>query len=169
MRPKASDLTQSRLRSLLRYEPETGVFTWRKGRKFRVRDGAVAGYVTGGYRRIQVDGEEYLAHRLAWLYMTGAWPSDQVDHINGCRGDNQWRNLREATNVENSRNVGLFASNTSGISGVHYCKTSRRWIVRIGVHPNRINLGRYKDFFEACCARKSAEYRHFGEFARDAA
>lgn len=101
-------LTQARLRELLDYDPFTGIFTWRvnlRGRGGAVKVGKVAGsYDTKGKLQIKVDGTLYFAHRLAFLWVTGEWPMDQVDHINRDCKDNRWWNLREASNVENCRN-----------------------------------------------------------------
>jgi hypothetical protein len=100
------ELTQDRLRELLDYDPDTGIFTWmvnRRGGKAAV--GVVAGSRnTDNYVSITVDGEEYLAHRLAFLYMTGAFPPKQVDHINTAKSDNRWCNLRACTSKEQMDN-----------------------------------------------------------------
>lgn len=99
------ELTQARLKEKLHYDPESGIFRW-------VHSGTEAGYIhTKGYRRIRVDYNLYYAHRLAFLYMTGKLPSEQVDHVNGTRSDNSWSNLRNATPEQNSLN-------RKGVSGV---------------------------------------------------
>lgn len=97
-------MDQLRLKSLLRYEPDTGHFFW-----IETRGPAKAGNLAGspcnkGYIVIGVGGRVYKAHRLAWLYMTGGWPLAQIDHINQQKGDNRWANLREATNQQNCCN-----------------------------------------------------------------
>jgi hypothetical protein len=80
------------LRELLSYDPKTGMFTWRIRSARRVHIGDVAGGVNGrGYLTIRVDGRQYLAHRLAFLHMTGSWPKkEHIDHINMDRADNRW-------------------------------------------------------------------------------
>ena len=99
-------LTQSRLKELLHYDPETGIFTRRVACSFRAPVGAVAGWVTGhGYRSVSIDYKPHLMHRLAFLYMTGEWPPEDVDHINGNRTDNRWANLRHASRSENNQNI----------------------------------------------------------------
>ncbi|MDE1139960.1 MAG: HNH endonuclease [Paraburkholderia tropica] len=99
-------LTAERLRELLWYNPETGVFTWRvrPGRKMRI--GQEAGSMTAnGYVQIKVDKRRYLAHRLAWLHVHGEWPIDDIDHINGVRTDNRIENLRDVTGHVNMQNL----------------------------------------------------------------
>jgi hypothetical protein len=81
-----------------------------------------------------VDGELYMAHRLAWLYVTGRMPSDQIDHINGLKDDNRWNNLREATNKENSENLKQYSNNKTGFRGVHFHKPSGKWVARVTHH-----------------------------------
>lgn len=121
-------ITQSRLKELLHYEPDTGVFTWLVRTSDSVRIGDLAGGCHGNrYRRIRIDGKLYLAHRLAWLYMTGAWPDNQIDHVNGVRDDNRIANLREATNAENQQNRAKDVRNTSGFPGVSWCRRDSKW------------------------------------------
>jgi hypothetical protein len=101
-----NDLIPSRIRELLDYDPETGHLTWRVDRAMRVRAGDRAGYSDySGYITIRINGTNYQAHRLAWLWMKGEWPEEEIDHINRIRDDNRWSNLREANrsgNVVNS-------------------------------------------------------------------
>jgi hypothetical protein len=98
------ELTQDILRSLLRYNPTTGEFTWLAS-QYRIKAGDVAGSKrTDGYIAIGVGGKLYKAHRLAFLYMEGEFPKDQVDHLNGIKIDNSWANLRKCTPIENMNN-----------------------------------------------------------------
>ena len=100
-------MNAERLRELLDYDPETGVFRWKTPiRGMRVRVGQIAGYIhLRGYRDIYIGKRKYQAHRLVWLYLYGRWPTDQIDHINGVKDDNRRENLREATNIENTQNA----------------------------------------------------------------
>lgn len=153
-----SELTQERLREVLDYNPENGVFTWKRTRRGVSHSGMVAGGKTrNGYRLINVERFRFTAHRLAFLYMTGSFPRECVDHINGDRDDNSWENLREVTYTENNRNKRHLKPCESGIVGVSYLPKEKRWIARINHSGRQHALGRYKTLFEAACARKSAE------------
>ena len=148
-------LTQERLKELLNYDASTGVFT-RKVSTNGAKAGDIAGRKTKGrYVEIRVDGGRYLAHRLAWLYMYGEFPSDDIDHINHIKTDNSLANLRVASKAENQKNRSLSIRNKTGVSGV--CPHNSGWYVRVGKSDY---LGLYKDFFEAVCVRKSAENAH---------
>ena len=140
-------LTQAEVKTRLHYDPATGVFTWRKG--------GVAGYCEGRYRAIWFNGTGYKVHRLAWLYMTGDWPKDELDHINRDRYDNRWANLREADRFLNCQNAGTRSDNTSGVRGVSF--KSGKWRARINVNRKERHLGAFDDFDDAVTARKQAE------------
>lgn len=112
-------ITQKRLRELLHYDPLTGVFTWRQSNSARALVGAIAGSKARGYVWIRCDGQLCAAHRLAWLYMTGLLPKQEIDHKNGMKDDNRWSNLREATrklNMQNERRARI--NNKTGYLGV---------------------------------------------------
>ena len=153
-------ITQTQLLELLNYNPFTGDFTWRVRR--RGTKGAVAGSIQiRGYVRIRIDGRDYMAHRLAFLWMTGEFPEDGVDHISGVKSDNRWSNLRPADQALNQRNCSRRIDNTSGVTGVSWYKSSSKWTGQIVDDTGRnLNLGHYEDWFEAVCARKSAEVSH---------
>ena len=155
-------MNQSKLKELLHYNPETGEFKWIKPAPGR-RSGAVGWKNTQGYLGICIEGKTYLGHRLAWLYMTGKYPENFIDHINQDRYDNRWENLRDASQEENTQNAKLHRDNKSGIHGVFYLKGKGKWRATIGRTSGDYGyeyLGQFGDFFSACCARKSAELRH---------
>ena len=140
-----SELDSTRLRELLDYNPETGVFIWKVKPNKKDPIGMVAGCPTRGYVRIKVLGSSNGAHRLAWLYVHGNWPKDLIDHINGNGLDNRICNLREATNKQNSHNVkGPQINGTSGYLGVWFDKDSNKWAARIQVDGKKKRLGKYK-------------------------
>ena len=160
-------LTQSKLKELLHYDPHTGVFTALTKRANRVNIGDRAGHVDSkGYAVIKIAQKAYKAHRLAWLYMTGAHPQDQIDHINRQRSDNRFSNLREATNSENQRNQKPNRLNTSGHAGVRRAKTTVKgkeywsWIASIGVEGVKTYLGSFRTKEEAVKVRKQAEIKY---------
>lgn len=125
---KKLKLTQDELKELLHYDPDTGVFTWKVSPTNNVKVGDVAGCrYPEGYIKVHFKGKPYRAHRLAFLYMTGEWPKDQVDHINHIRDDNRWRNLRDVSHQENHRNMTRQKNNTSGVTGVYWEKAKKKW------------------------------------------
>ena len=143
------------LKSLLHYDPDTGIFRWinRSGRYGRIPEGTIAGGIgkhkSSGYVEINIHSYLDKSHRLAWLYMTGEWPKEQVDHINRVRHDNRWCNLRESNARENMKNKNLYTSNTSGQAGVTWHKRVKMWQARISVDTKRMHLGYYDDKEEA--------------------
>jgi len=154
------ELTQKRLKELLHYSPETGVFTWLVNRKGTASAGVIAGYLNKkGYIRISVDGERYLAHRLAWLYMTGEWPI-QTDHDKGNRADNRFSTLCSVNSETNNKNRKIPSNNTSNVIGVYWHKKLEKWYAAIGVSNRLKSLGYFIDKFEAICCRKSAENKY---------
>lgn len=137
-------ITQERLKELLHYDPETGVFTWNRAlRKNMGRNGIAGTLKLKGNIEIQVDSKMYQAHRLAWLYVTGHLPVNQIDHRDTNPGNNRWKNLREATNLQNSQNRGKHKNNTSGYKGVNWHKRSKKWIARGRENGIRKNLGSF--------------------------
>lgn len=119
-------LTADRVRELLSYDINTGIFTWRVSRP-GARTGSQAGWSDKGYWRISVDGQTYRAHRLAWLWVHGTWPGPELDHRNRVKNDNRLLNLREASRSENQQNRPLFKNNKSGFTGVSWHKQRSRW------------------------------------------
>jgi hypothetical protein len=162
----AKELTAQRLRELLHYDPETGVFTWVAMSRPGVRVGDRCGRVSRlGYREIGVEYGLRRANRLAWLYMTGEWPSGDVDHINRDKLDDRWCNLRLATRSQNSANVALRPNSTSGFIGVTFDKARDKWRAQIRIAGRKVNLGRFASAEEAARAYDAAALKEFGEFA----
>ena len=150
-------LTQERLKELLDYDPLTGIFSYRVDRG-RFKAGTIVGCPsTNGHLQIHIDRKKYYAHRLAWLYTHGEWPSDGVDHIGRDPSDNRLENLRLATQAENGQNCKLSANNTSGVTGIRWDARRRKWSAYIKLMYKHISLGRYDSLFDAVCARKAAE------------
>lgn len=158
-------LTAERLRELLDYDPETGIFTWRISRG-SAKAGAVSGTINAdGYIVLGVDGVLRRASRLAWLYMTGGWPQNEVDHIDQDRANNRWDNLREATHAQNGRNRSRRSDNTSGRIGVCWDKDVGKWRARIRLNGVDRHLGLFTSLDAATAARRDAELHFFGAFS----
>ncbi len=151
-------LTQERLRHDLDYEPYTGVFT----RKTGPRSGQQAGTIHEGYIRIRVAGRRYRGHRLAFLWMTGEFPSEEVDHTNGARDDNRWANLRPASRSENNCNTAARGE----MKGASYHARHKTWQVRVQKHGRRLFVGEFKTKEEAHAAYCRTAMAMHGEFFR---
>ena len=163
-------LTADYLRSILDYDPVTGVFIWRERplahfrtiRAGKIWNGAFPGTVAGtlthhGYRQVNIGTKLYKASRLAWLYMTGQWPSEVIDHIDGNRSNDAFCNLRDVRLIENCRNQKTPSHNTSGICGVSWVASRNKWLATIKVRGIAKNLGRFAAKDDAIAARKAAE------------
>lgn len=166
-----SELTQTRLKELLDYDPLTGVFYWKKTRARGAKKGQAAGRISQNktgqwYCRIRVDQKLYLAHRLAWLYSYGEWPCQEIDHRDNDGLNNALSNLRAASRGQNSANTRLHADNLVGFKGVS--KRGRRYGASIVLNKRRIHLGYFDAPEEAHEAYIRAAELYFGEFARAA-
>lgn len=168
----SNTITQAYLKSILHYDPDTGVFAWRKRNDVNHKSwntrfaGKTAGtMMNNGYLKISIKQTGYLAHRLAWLYMVGYWPPNFIDHINQIKHDNRFNNLREATNQQNQANS-IKRINTKvvlkGVSTSHHGK----YRAQIGVDGKIKFLGYFDTPEEAHTAYITAARKAFGEFAR---
>jgi hypothetical protein len=159
------NLTQERLKEVLHYDPDTGVFTWRVRLSNVTPVGSVAGTFIGSvadrargrmYRSIKIDRVAYRAHRLAFLYMTGEFPEDEVDHVRHNRCDNRWGSITKATSSGNARNRSLLEKNKTGHIGVNL-ESNGKFCVRI----NRKRYGIY-DRLEDAVAASRKKYQELG-------
>lgn len=172
-----SDISPEILRHVLRYEPETGRLFWRRrsvemfknderktaevhcrwwNSRYAGRE-AFTALDSHGYRRGRVMSKALLAHRVIWAICTSAWPNDMIDHQNGVRTDNRFENLREATASENQRNAKRKSTNTTGVTGVSFVKSSGKFNAYIWHDDKSRCLGYFDSIEEAFCARKAAE------------
>ena len=152
-----ADLTAERLRDLLNYDTETGIFVWKTTAKAFLHGRQAGAIDRYGYIRIKVDGKSYSAHRLAWLYVHSTWPTDEIDHINGVRNDNRFGNLRVITrqgNVHNRRK----SWSASGYMGVY--ANHGKWRSAINLDGKTISLGNFNTPEEAYAAYLEAKRRH---------
>jgi hypothetical protein len=151
-------LTQKRLKEVLHYDPETGMFT-RKTNCGGAKIGDIAGCINDiGYITISIDYKKQHAHRLAFLYMEGYLPEDDVDHINRIRNDNRWENLRHVSKSCNSRNLGISKHNKSGITGVYW--NGSKWCSQICIKNKTKALGTFENKTDAAQARWEAEVEY---------
>lgn len=156
------------LRTLLSYSEETGEFVWlqdRNGGQYPA--GTRAGYCSDkklGYRIVTVDGRRYKEHRLAWFYVHGSWPINDIDHIDGDPSNNRLANLREATHAQNMANRKLSSDNRVGMKGVY--RRGHRFGARKNVNGKLVNLGVYDTPEEAHAAYCRAAVKMHGQFAR---
>lgn len=139
-----SDLTAERLRELLHYDPDTGIFTWRVcPRHPRLVGKQAGGIVKHGYLVTAIDGTHYKCHRLVWLYVHSKWPPEHIDHINGIRSDNRLLNLRIASRAINNQNRRKpVTGSASGLLGVTPYRN--KWVAQISVNFMKIHIGVYK-------------------------
>ena len=172
------------LRELLHYDDATGKLFWKErpvsmfrpskikkgersaewaasvwNRKFAGRE-AFTATRPDGYRVGSVNCVLLRAHRVIWAMVHGAWPENDIDHINGDRADNRVENLRDVTNIQNHRNARMSVKNTSGVNGVTFDRQTGKWRAGVKVNFKHIALGRYSSKEEAAAARASANKRY---------
>lgn len=158
MRRAHTTLTYERAKEVVRYDPDTGEFYWTKNRGRRCLKDRKAGSVgTQGYVVIEIDAYAYSAGRLAWLLMTGEHPMHEIDHIDRCKTNNRWSNLRHVTPSENSLNrVGAGRPSSTGVKGVIRVSASR-WRVQFRRNRKLQHVGYYKTFEDAALAADNAQ------------
>lgn len=166
-------LTQEQLKFIINYDPESGEFTWNNPHKQGpAKRGSRAGTVKWcgpvgrkvPYLYIHFGRKWYRAHRLAWLYMTGSMPEDQIDHISTETLDNRFCNLRQATQAQNNYNQNLSRKNTSGVKGVYWDKSRSLWMARTRINGKETNLGRFANIQDAERVVREAREKWHKEF-----
>ena len=157
-------ITHEQLKSIIHYHAETGIFTRIKS----VRKPSIGvmnlALTEKGYLRIVLLNKSYLSHRIAWFYVTRAWPKNQIDHINNIKVDNRLTNLREANNSQNQKNAGLRNDNSSGYKGVNYHKITGKWRAQIRINSKKTHLGLYTTAEDASRAYEAGAKLHHGDF-----
>jgi hypothetical protein len=139
-------ITQTELKEILNYDPDTGIFTWINPVK-KTMINCVAGSLTvQGYKVITIKRKNYAAHRLAWLYMNGKFPNKFIDHINTIKSDNKLSNLRDVSRIENGQNqIKAHKNNKSGLLGVTWYANTSSWVAKIKNNNKLIHLGYFKN------------------------
>lgn len=163
------NMTQERLKEILIYDEATGLFVWNTNIS-NLKKGDPAGYRSKrGYVFIRADNGLYLAHRLAWLYMTGEFPGDKldIDHINQVKFDNRFSNLRLASRSENMMNTGTRSDNKTGYKGVFFVKRLDKYMASIRVNYKSKHLGLFDTPEEASKAYILSAKRSHGSFVPD--
>ena len=157
-------ITQSDIKTLLWYDPESGAFRYRVPTSPISKPWRLAGgKSSAGYLQIWVGKHHVYAHRLAVLYMTGEWPPQDVDHIDGCRDNNRWANLRLASRKQNNENQSLVRRNTSGFRGVTFAKSNGKWKAQVGHAGKNVYVGYYdtpEEAGAAAAAKRRQLYTH---------
>jgi hypothetical protein len=158
--------TGTSLEWLYSYDHETGEFIHKTSRGPRSGGvGSAAGtMMSNGYVMMTVGKKKVVAHRLAWAWMTGGWPSGEIDHINGNRADNRWSNLREASRSQQSQNGKIRSTNKSGRLGVFYDRSRDQYVAAIEMSGRKWRK-RFNTLDEAIVVRKRVEREWFGEFS----
>lgn len=155
------------LKEFLDYNPDTGIFIWKKQASRNIKVGQKAGTKQSkGYLQIQFKGIYYLCHRLAYYMYHGVDPLENlVDHKYGDKANNKIKNLRLATNSQNGANhIKLRSDNTSGVIGVYWNKKAKRWRAHIMINGKHIHLGYFINKEDAIKVRREAEIKYFGDF-----
>lgn len=155
------------LREVLQYDPETGVLTFKENRGSNKVKGKVAGFVRkDGYHFLSLQKKRYLGHRIIWAMMTGDWPENQIDHIDGVRSNNKWANLRAATPSQNNANHSVRIDSKIGLKGVQIHPDTGKWRARINIAGTTKHLGLFNTPEEAHAAFVAAASKVHGAYAR---
>lgn len=161
----AQGLAHDELLEILEYDPATGKFKWKNKSHGLAKTGWFEGTKHArGYRTVRINGPSYLAHRLAWFYMTGARPKHEIDHKDRNRSNNVFENLREATVAENRRNSSLRSDNTSGAKGVVWSKDCSKWLAQIQIKGRGVFIGVFESKEDAARAYAERAKKEFGDF-----
>ncbi len=153
-------MTRKELSKLVHYNPKTGSMTWKKSRGSVSAGMPLKSKHKDGYFMAWVNKKLYLVHRLAWLYVTGEFPKQEIDHINGDRTDNRIKNLQDVSKTENQKNASIRIDNTSGMTGISFRKQTKKWRAYINHNSKIIYLGQFVKKEDAIKIRKEANKKY---------
>jgi hypothetical protein len=160
-------ISHERLKQVLDYHLESGIFRWKIRKSWMAKPGSIAGTRKAfGHISIVIDGRPYLAHHLAWFYVHGVWPNVEIDHRDTMPWNNAIDNLRRATRGQNAANTNRRRDNTTGFKGVSLRRGSVGYQAKITINKKQIHLGYFPTAEEAHEVYKRAATEHFGAFAR---
>jgi len=160
-------MTQDDLKQILRYCKDSGKFHWLSYRSPKAKAGSEAGCLRpDGYIQLMINGKNYYAHRLAYLYVLGRMPINFVDHKNGKRNDNVFSNLRLANGSQNQHNQNMYSNNSTGYKGVYFDASNKRYKSQISIKGKRIHIGRFDTLEEASKAYIEKAKELHGRFAK---
>ena len=161
-------ITQEKLKELLHYDQDTGIFTWKVSPASKIKIGYVAGTKRkNGYIQLRICNKLLLAHRLAWLYIYGEIPKENIDHINGNPSDNRICNLREANYQQNNCNSKIRKDNTSGVKGVVWRKDCKKWQTQLWINNKKIYFGTFDNLELAELVISEARLKYHGTYANN--
>ena len=152
-------MTQAKLKELFTYRDGQLIRRIQAGSRGKVGD--IAGSLhPSGYILVRIKGKHYRLHRLVWLYCYGSFPSSDLDHIDHDKANNLITNLRLVTKQENQRNLSIAKNNKTGTTGVHWCKTRKRYIAEIRIDNKTKHLGCFLTLTEAVKCREDNNKRY---------
>lgn len=153
-------ITADHIRDILNYDPSSGVFVWEKNHRRPDLVGTKAGSKhSRGYISIAINNRKILAHRIAWLYMTGKWPKFHIDHINGIKTDNRFENLRDVPRTINLQNIKVATKrNKIGFLGVS--AHQGKWRAQLMINGKRMRFSGFSTPEEAHQAYLQAKIKH---------
>lgn len=159
-----TDVTAAECRRIFAYDRASGVLLWREAGPGRRVGRPAGGTRKCKYRQVHVKGRLYQVHRLIWLYVTGEWPTDLLDHEDRNPMNCRFENLREADHSTNGANRSIGSNNRSGIKGVHQCQITGKWKATVYFHGRQIYLGSFSKKQDAGNAYATAARKYFGEY-----
>lgn len=162
-------MTPEQAKLLFDYDPASGVMRWKvpSGRYGRFPAGCIAGSPNStGCLQISYRSKKYKVHRVAFAIMTGRWPAQFIDHIDGNPANNAWSNIREASPAQNKRNQRIRKDSRTGVKGVWIDRRVGKFAAQITVDGQQISLGYYRSLDDAAKAYREASQRYHGEFGR---